>query len=130
MPYGHPGSRGTARPRGRGGGSPALGRVPVQELDEQIRLHVESYPGRIDDRVVRLRLHDMPRAMARELDQKAIRDYKKRALNFFLRHALGGGGTLSLRVDHQGKTLGQGLLSLELDVPEAVLAATPPEAEG
>ncbi|TMA48175.1 MAG: DUF1446 domain-containing protein [Deltaproteobacteria bacterium] len=53
-----------------------------------------------------------------------------RALNFFLRHALGGGGTLSLRVDHQGKTLGQGLLSLELDVPEAVLAATPPEAEG
>ena len=53
-----------------------------------------------------------------------------RALNFFLRHALGGGGTLSLRVDHQGKTLGQGLLSLELDVPEAVLAATPPEGEG
>jgi len=53
-----------------------------------------------------------------------------RAFNFFLRHALGGGGTLSLRVDHQGKTLGQGLLTLELDVPEAVLVATPPEAEG
>ena len=53
-----------------------------------------------------------------------------RAFNFLLRHALGGGGTLSLRVDHQGKTLGQGLLGLELDVPEAVLSATPEEGEG
>lgn len=45
------------------------------------------------------------------------------AFNFFLRHALGGGGTLSLRVDHQGKTLAQGLLTLELDVPDDVLAS-------
>jgi hypothetical protein len=53
-----------------------------------------------------------------------------RALNFVLRHALGGGGTLSLRADHQGKTLGQAMLALELEVPEAVLAATPPEGQG
>jgi acyclic terpene utilization AtuA family protein len=53
-----------------------------------------------------------------------------RAFNFLLRHALGGGGTLSLRVDHQGKTLGQGLLGLELDVPDGVLAATPEDGEG
>jgi hypothetical protein len=53
-----------------------------------------------------------------------------RAFNFFLRNALGGGGTLSLRVDHQGKTLGQGLLGLELDVPEGVLSATPDDGEG
>ncbi|MGH7806079.1 MAG: acyclic terpene utilization AtuA family protein, partial [Candidatus Binatia bacterium] len=46
-----------------------------------------------------------------------------RALNFLLRGALGGGGTLSLRADHQGKTLGQGLLLMELDVPETVLAS-------
>ena len=45
------------------------------------------------------------------------------AFNFFLRHALGGGGTLSLRVDHQGKTLAQGLLTMELDVPEDVLSS-------
>jgi hypothetical protein len=45
------------------------------------------------------------------------------AFNFFLRHALGGGGTLSLRVDHQGKTLAQGLLTMELDVPDEVLAS-------
>jgi len=43
-----------------------------------------------------------------------------RALNFVLKQALGGGGTLSLRVDHQGKTLAQGLLRMELDVPVEV----------
>lgn len=45
------------------------------------------------------------------------------AFNFVLRNALGGGGTLSLRVDHQGKTLAQGLLTMEIDVPEDVLAS-------
>ncbi len=45
------------------------------------------------------------------------------AFNFVLHDALGGGGTLSLRVDHQGKTLAQGLLTMELDVPEDVLAS-------
>jgi hypothetical protein len=45
------------------------------------------------------------------------------AFNFVLHNALGGGGTLSLRVDHQGKTLAQGLLTMELDVPEDVLAS-------
>jgi Acyclic terpene utilisation family protein AtuA len=45
------------------------------------------------------------------------------ALNFLLHNALGGGGTLSLRVDHQGKTLAQGLLTMELDVPDDVLAS-------
>jgi hypothetical protein len=39
------------------------------------------------------------------------------AFNFVLHNALGGGGTLSLRVDHQGKTLAQGLLQMMLDVP-------------
>jgi hypothetical protein len=45
------------------------------------------------------------------------------AFNFVLHNALGGGGTLSLRVDHQGKTLAQGLLLMELDVPDDVLAS-------
>lgn len=43
-----------------------------------------------------------------------------RAFNFMLHNALGGGGTLSLRVDHQGKTLAQGLLQMEIDAPEGV----------
>ena len=40
------------------------------------------------------------------------------ALNFLLHQALGGGGTLSLRTDAQGKTFGAALLSLEIEVPE------------
>jgi hypothetical protein len=37
------------------------------------------------------------------------------ALNFLLHDALGGGGTLSLRVDAQGKTLGAALLRMEIE---------------
>ena len=44
------------------------------------------------------------------------------ALNFILHDSLGGGGTASLKTDAQGKTHGQGLLRLEIEVPEAVLA--------
>ncbi|MBI3207308.1 MAG: hypothetical protein HYZ37_00225 [Candidatus Solibacter usitatus] len=36
------------------------------------------------------------------------------ALNFLLHEALGGGGTLSLRVDAQGKTFSAALLRLEV----------------
>jgi DNA repair protein SbcD/Mre11 len=54
------------------------------ELDEQIRAVVESVKGGIDDKIVRLRIFDAPRHIARELDHRAIRDYKRRALNFHL----------------------------------------------
>jgi hypothetical protein len=37
------------------------------------------------------------------------------ALNFLLHEALGGGGTLSLRVDAQGKTFGAALLGFEIE---------------
>ena len=40
------------------------------------------------------------------------------ALNFLLHEALGGGGTLSLRVDAQGKTMSAALLRMEIDVHE------------
>lgn len=40
------------------------------------------------------------------------------ALNFLLHESLGGGGTLSLRVDAQGKTLASALLRMEIDVAE------------
>jgi hypothetical protein len=40
------------------------------------------------------------------------------ALNFLLPNILDGGGSLSLRIDAQGKALGQALLEMELDVPE------------
>jgi hypothetical protein len=38
------------------------------------------------------------------------------AVNLLLHEALGGGGTVSLRVDAQGKTYGAGLLRMEVDV--------------
>jgi hypothetical protein len=44
------------------------------------------------------------------------------ALNFLLHEALGGGGTLSLRVDAQGKTLGAALLAMEIEVADGELA--------
>jgi hypothetical protein len=38
------------------------------------------------------------------------------AVNLLLHEALGGGGTVSLRVDAQGKTYGAALLRMEIDV--------------
>lgn len=38
------------------------------------------------------------------------------ALNFLLHQSLGGGGTLSLRTDPQGKTLSAALLRMEIDL--------------
>ena len=40
------------------------------------------------------------------------------ALNFLMYEALGGGGTVSLRIDAQGKTLGAALLRMEIEVHE------------
>ena len=44
------------------------------------------------------------------------------ALNLVLYQALGGGGTVSLRTDAQGKTLGAALLGMEIEVDERELA--------
>jgi len=41
------------------------------------------------------------------------------ALNFVLHDVLGGGGSRSLRVDAQGKALGQAMLTLEVPAPSA-----------
>ncbi len=43
------------------------------------------------------------------------------ALNFVLHRALGGGGTRSLKLDAQGKTLGSALLRMEFDIEEPLL---------
>ena len=40
------------------------------------------------------------------------------ALNFLLHESLGGGGTLSLMTDAQGKTFSTALLRLMIDVPD------------
>ena len=44
------------------------------------------------------------------------------ALNFLMHQALGGGGTLSWRIDAQGKTLGAALLRMEIEIVSGELS--------
>ena len=43
------------------------------------------------------------------------------ALNFLLHEAVGGGGTITLKHDAQGKTLSTALLRMEIEVPDELL---------
>lgn len=43
------------------------------------------------------------------------------ALNFILHDSLGGGGTVSLKIDAQGKTHAFTLLRMDIEVPEELL---------
>lgn len=43
------------------------------------------------------------------------------AFNFFMTKALGGGGTGSVQIDSQGKTLAQMLLSIPIKIPKELL---------
>ncbi|HZI62472.1 MAG TPA: hypothetical protein VFD62_17280 [Pyrinomonadaceae bacterium] len=43
------------------------------------------------------------------------------ALNFLLHESLGGGGTLSLMTDAQGKTFSTALLRMEIEVPDDLI---------
>jgi hypothetical protein len=46
------------------------------------------------------------------------------AMNFLLPNILAGGGSRSLRVDAQGKTLGMALLEMDIDVPDDILSVS------
>ena len=52
------------------------------------------------------------------------------ALNFVMHEALGGGGTMSLRLDNQGKTASQGLLTMEIEVAASLLEGAGSDAQG
>ena len=58
--------------------------LSAAELDDRIRAAIDTCPGGIDEKIIRLLVRDVPRHIARELDHKAIREYKRRALNFHL----------------------------------------------
>ena len=58
--------------------------MSAAELDDAIRRAVEGVNGGIDDRIIRLVVRDVPRHIIRELDHRALREYRKRALNFQL----------------------------------------------
>lgn len=62
---------------------PARG-LAVADVDAAIRAAVEACSGGIDDKIVRLVLRDVPRHVTRELNHKAIREYRRRALHFFI----------------------------------------------
>jgi hypothetical protein len=47
------------------------------------------------------------------------------ALNFLLHEALGGGGTVSLMTDAQGKTFSTAMLRMQIDVPDHLEALIP-----
>jgi hypothetical protein len=47
------------------------------------------------------------------------------ALNFLLHSALGGGGTISLKTDAQGKVYSTALLRMEVAVPPALAKRIP-----
>jgi hypothetical protein len=44
------------------------------------------------------------------------------ALNFLLHESLGGGGTVSLKTDAQGKTLSTAMLRMEIEIPDELAA--------
>ncbi len=54
------------------------------DIDAALRARVDTAPGGIDDRVVRATVWNVPRHVVRELDHVALREYRKRAMNFHL----------------------------------------------
>jgi len=70
---------------------PLVDLAPIQargmtttELDRAIAERVEACPGGIEEKIVRLLVRDVPRHIGRDLDHKALREYKRRALHFHL----------------------------------------------
>jgi exonuclease SbcD len=56
----------------------------AEALDQLIEGRLHAVPGGVADRIVRLRVYDVPRHVARELDHAAIRAWKSEALHFHL----------------------------------------------
>ncbi len=58
--------------------------LSAAELDERIRDAIGGCEGGIEEKIVRLVVRDVPRHILRELDHKAIREFKRSALHFHL----------------------------------------------
>jgi len=58
--------------------------LTTEEVNARIADVVESCPGGIDDKVVRLVVRDLPRHVARQLEHRQLRDFRRRALHFHL----------------------------------------------
>lgn len=98
------------------------------EVDAVIRDNIAGWPGGIDDYIVRQVILDIPRHVSRELDQKALREYKRRALSFQLeprrpevtrQHGSGAAGRRASLTDTVRDWLGS--RTLPPDVPRDAL---------
>jgi DNA repair protein SbcD/Mre11 len=58
--------------------------LTTEEVNEAIAKVVESCPGGIDDKVVRLVVRDVPSHITRQLDHTQLRDFRRRAFHFYL----------------------------------------------
>ena len=58
--------------------------MSAADLDAAIQAGAERVSGGVDDKIVRQVVRDVPRHIARELDHKALRELKRRALHYHL----------------------------------------------
>jgi DNA repair protein SbcD/Mre11 len=58
--------------------------MTTEEVNARVAGMVDTCPGGIDDKVVRLVIRDLPRHIARQLDHKQLREFRRRALHFHL----------------------------------------------
>ena len=58
--------------------------VPAAAIDEMISLRLGAIRGGLANKIIRLRVFDIPRHVARELSHTAIRGFKTEALHFHL----------------------------------------------
>lgn len=58
--------------------------LAAREIDERIQANVAGVRGGIEGKIVRQLVWDIPRHVERELDQRALREYRRSALHFHL----------------------------------------------
>jgi len=86
--------------------------LTAADLDRLIAERVEAVPGGIADRIVRLRVLNAPRHVARELNHAAIRALKTEALHFHL----------DIRRPELQRTVGVGAPGKRQTIPELVVS--------
>ncbi len=82
----------------------------AEAIDKLIAERLRAIPGGVADRIVRLRVYDVPRHIARELDHAAIRGYKSEALHLHL----------DIRRPELHRTVGMGAPGRRQTLPELV----------
>ncbi len=82
----------------------------AEAIDKLIAERLRAIPGGVADRIVRLKVYDVPRHIARELDHAAIRAYKSEALHLHL----------DIRRPELHRTVGTGAPGRRQTLPELV----------